>query len=200
MKTTLIFIRHGDLEGERKDILHTPDDQVSLSEKGRAQMLETAEVLKLYGPGVLIASDEKRTVESAHILSESLGIEIETTNALKGRSWGEFSGKTWEEVGKQLGSLSLDERYVFVPPGGESWKEFEGRLSEEVGRIARKYEGKTVAIVAHGSAVRVLLPVLFGVTKEESLKMYPDYASISVVMFEDGVFDPGIFNSTKHLV
>jgi broad specificity phosphatase PhoE len=199
MKTKLIFVRHGDLVGERKDILHTPDDQVSLSELGIKQMEDISEILKSYRPEAIFSSFEKRTVDSSRIIAQKLSIDTRQIKELRGRDWGEFAGKTWEEVGKHLAGLSLDERYEFVPPGGESWRQFEGRQVEAITSLAEQNIGKTLVFVSHGSSIRVLLPPIFHISKEESLKLYPDYGTLSIADFEDGKFEPVIFNESSKI-
>jgi broad specificity phosphatase PhoE len=200
MKTKLIFVRHGDLVGERKNVLHSPHDPVSLSEPGIKQMENIAELLREYSPSEVASSLEKRTIGSAQIIGGKLDISPMCTNGLQGRNWGDWAGKTWEEVSKTLATLTLDERYLFIPPNGESWQQFESRILEAITFIANQHSSKTIVIVSHGSTIRVLLPKVFDISVEESLKLYPDYGTLSISDFEDGQFSPIIFNGGSNIL
>jgi len=199
MKTTLIFVRHGDLEGEHISILHKVDDRVELSTEGKIHMQKAAEALQAYHPDALYTSGAVRTEESAQIISKALGLPIQELENFHGREWGDLAGKSWSEVGTMLSDFDIEQRFTYIPPGGESWQQFEARLVNVINDLAQKNQGKTVAVVAHGSALRGLLPPLWNYSHQESTKLYPEYASLSIVEAEDGIFNPLVFNATDHL-
>lgn len=180
----IVFVRHGELEGENSSVLHGAADPVSLSEKGGNTMLSASSVLKSMGIGMIVSSPEVRTKESAEIIARELSLPVRYMDELQGRKWGEFAGKSWDEVSKILGAKTLAERYTFVPPQGESWEQFERRILKVVNAIVTDSAGKNVCIISHGSVIRVLLPKIFGIAVEESLKMYPEYGSIRSVEYD----------------
>lgn len=184
MKTTLHFLRHGALEGERTSVLHGPNDPVTLSTLGTAQIAEAASILLHLGTGVIFSSGESRTKESAELLRETVQVPIHLNDELRGREWGAWAGKEWEEVHATLADKSLEERYLFRPPGGESWKEFEERVLAALDVIVPQHAGQAICIVSHGSVIRVLLPKVFGMSIEDSLTQYPAYASIWSVEYD----------------
>ncbi|MDO8742592.1 MAG: histidine phosphatase family protein [bacterium] len=189
----IIFIRHGELEGENSSVLHDVNDPVSLSEKGRSTIIALCSVLKKEEIGLIVSSPEIRTKESAEIISQELSIPTQYLEGLQGRKWGDFAGKTWDEVGKILGNKSTEERYEFVPPSGESWKQFESRMLTALRVISQSHQ-KNICIVSHGSSVRVLLQKIFAIPVEESLKLYPEYGSMSVVEYDGQNYTNPFFN------
>ncbi|MEK7094298.1 MAG: histidine phosphatase family protein, partial [Patescibacteria group bacterium] len=62
--------------------------------------------------------------------------------------------------------------------------------------IAEDSAGKNVCIVSHGSVIRVLLPKIFGISVEESLKMYPEYGSLSLVEYDGQNYTNPLFNQS----
>jgi broad specificity phosphatase PhoE len=96
--------------------------------------------------------------------------------------------------------MSFYERYNFVPPRGESWKEAETRLIKTFNKLISENEGKTFILVTHGGAIRILMPILLGVEKEESYKYDPDNSSISIFDYQNGKFSKIVYNDTSHLI
>lgn len=190
----IVFVRHGELTGENSSILHGTDDSVSLSEQGRETMVSLGLVLKKMKMGMIISSPEIRTKESAEIIAQGLSLPVEYMDELQGRKWGNFAGKSWDEVSGILGAMTLEERYTFVPPQGESWEQFEWRMLRVVHKITQNFAGKNVCIVSHGSSIRVLFPKIFDVSIEESLKLYPEYGSISMVEYDGQNYMNPVFN------
>ena len=190
----IVFVRHGELEGENASVLHDVDDLVSLSEKGRNTMVSASTALKSMEIGTIVSSLEIRTRESAEIIARELSLSVRYTDELQGRKWGDFAGKSWYEVSKFLSAKTLEERYKFIPLQGESWEQFELRILKVVEAIAKDTTGKNVCIISHGSVIRVLLPKIFGVPVEESLKMYPEYGSIRSVEYNGQNYtNPSVF-------
>jgi broad specificity phosphatase PhoE len=198
MITRFIFVRHGELDGENSTVLHGPRDKVSLSEKGRNTMERACSMLQ--GVDVIFSSNEIRTKQSAEILSKVISKPIHYLDTLEGRIWGDFAGQTWKSVSSVLDGKSFEERYQFVPPNGESWKQFEERILTSLKIIGNKFEGKTICIISHGSSIRVLLPKVFNIPIAKSLKLYPDYGSISSVEFDGQNYKNPLFNRTNDLI
>lgn len=55
----------------------------------------------------------------------------------------------------------------FSPPGGETPEQVRQRITGEFWRIAKENEGKTIAIVSHGMALRILMGALEGLSFEQ---------------------------------
>lgn len=195
----LILIRHGETNKNVSNSLHASGDPETLNGKGTEQIELTADKLTTYSPSKVYSSKERRALESAKILSDSLKIPFEEIEGMEERNWGVFTGKPWEEVKKVLDPMTLDERFTYVPQGGESWKTFETRLIGAIKKITIENQGKTVIVVTHGGAIRALMPFLLGVPKEESFKYDPDNASLTIFDFDEGGFKKVAVNDTSHL-
>ena len=76
--TTLYLVRHGEVDNPQ-GIIYGRLPGFGLSDRGREQIARAAEILRANGPPtVLYASPLQRAQESAAILSEQLGIAMET--------------------------------------------------------------------------------------------------------------------------
>ncbi|HSX39664.1 MAG TPA: histidine phosphatase family protein [Candidatus Saccharimonadales bacterium] len=198
-KTTLILIRHGETPANIINVLHKVNDQDQLTELGIKQMSETAKKLKESEVNALYSSNEIRAKQSADILGNHLNIDVQSSNDLKERNWGSFSGRPWLEVKEILEQLPLEERYNFTPPNGESWQSFEARLVPAINEIVNNNLDKKVVVVTHGGSIRALMPYLLNIPKEESFKYYPRNASVSIFEFEEAKINPLMIDDISHL-
>jgi len=196
----LILVRHGETNKNVKNNLHTFDDSESINKTGIKQIKATADRLSSFLPSLVFSSKEKRALESAKIISDTLNIPVEEIAGMQERNWGIFTGKSWKEVEKVLGSMTLEERYNYLPQGGESWKIFETRLVNVIKKITKNHKDDTIVIVTHGGAIRALMPFLLGVQKEESFKYDFDNASLTIFNFNEGTFIKEMINDITHLM
>ena len=198
--TTLILVRHGETEVNKEGLMHKDADSAKLTKLGREQIKRTAKELKIQGVDKLFSSKEERAVESAKIISEILGIACEELDNLEERKWGELEGKSWGEISEVLVKMTLEERYTFVPGGGESWKDCLERLLNAINRVVERNMGSNLAIITHGSVIRMLIPSLLNEPKETSFNYDPPNASISVFEYDkSGGFSKVKLLDTSHL-
>jgi broad specificity phosphatase PhoE len=192
---TIILFRHGETNKNSCGNIHGMGDEERLNKAGIEQIKKAAEEMRKLVPHKIYSSKEVRAVQSAELISETLDIPWEIADGVEERNWGSLSGKSVSEVQLLLNSLSLEDRYLFTPPEGESWQKFEKRLIEAVHALMEKNIEKTIVVVTHGGAIRVLMPHLLGMPKEESFKHDPDNASSTIFRREQGIFYPVGVNS-----
>ncbi len=199
--TRLILVRHGETETNVKGKIHKYSDSEQLTDNGIAQIEKTSKALRKYNPFAVYCSKEKRAIESARIISERLKAPLFEVDGLEERNWGDYAGMSFQETKEKAGmdKMSFEERYTFHPPNGESWKETEERLLKALDGILSKNKDKNVVLVTHGGSIRIYMPTLLEVNKEESYKYDPDNASISVFDYENGKFSKVVYNETSHL-
>jgi alpha-ribazole phosphatase len=199
--TELILVRHGETETNVQGKIHKFSDTETLTPEGIEQIEKTSEALRKLKAVSIYCSKEKRAIQSARIVSRNLNIPLTKIDGLEERNWGDFAGLSFQEIKQKAGmdNMSFLERYTFHPPHGESWKETEERLLETLNKILSQNEGKTIILVTHGGSIRIYMPTLLDVNKEESYKYDPDNASISVFDYKDGKFTKIVYNDTSHL-
>lgn len=200
--TKLILIRHGETETNVQGKIHKYSDSEQLTTNGIAQIEKTSEALKKDNPTAVYCSKENRAIESAKIISKKLNIPLFETDGLEERNWGDYARLSFQEIKQKAGmdNMSFEERYTFRPPNGESWKETEERLLKTLNKILAENEGKNIILVTHGGSIRIYMPTLLGVNKEESYKYDPDSASISIFDYKNGKFLKELYNDTSHLL
>ncbi len=199
--TRLILIRHGETQTNVIGKIHKYFDTEELTQSGVKQIENTAKAIKKENVNLIFCSQEKRAIRSAQIVSNKLNVPFVKVSGLEERNWGDYAGLSFQEIKTKAGmdNMNLDERYNFIPPNGESWKETETRLLKSLNKLISENEGKTIVLITHGGSIRILIPHLLGVGREESFKYDPDNASISIFDYINGKFTKVKYNDTSHL-
>jgi broad specificity phosphatase PhoE len=126
---------------------------VELSEKGIQQSKDLREQTKDKAFDVVFCSDLKRAHDSAHITWEGIFPIVEDSR-LRECNYGDYNGKSSDEV------EPMQEKSMYEPfPNGESYEMVKDRISAFLKDLKEKYDGKSVAIVAH-KAPQLALDVL----------------------------------------
>jgi probable phosphoglycerate mutase len=158
----IVLWRHGRTEWNdaRRFQGHT---DVALDDVGRAQAAKAAEQLALLQPQVILASDLSRASDTAATLAALVGVEVQTTTALRETHGGEWEGRFADE-------LASDPLYVQwlaggdVPAGGAETRSQVGERAilpvEQA--VAELDAGGVAVVVSHGGTIRALIGGLTG--------------------------------------
>ena len=126
--------------------------QGELNENGIRQALEVSEAWKDRPIDVVIASDLKRSIDTARIIAEPHGLEVVTTPLLRERDWGGFTGR-------------------FIPDlKNEVWPDDIETL-EFIAYVKKTFPGKKVLAVGHGIINKAVQAVYYGKTMSEIQRM-----------------------------
>lgn len=193
----VLFIRHGQTIINVDGKIHKVNDDAGLTDLGKKQAEILAEVCKKQEVEAVYSSPEIRAMETARIIGEKLGVQPFIETGLAERSWGDWSDQTWKEIQQRLETMSIEERFSFIPPQGESWEEMEERLMEALNKIVGQ-SYKVVAIITHSGAMRTLMPVLHGKPKDISFKYEFHNGSITIFNYENGKWHSVRENDMSH--
>ena len=178
--TTLHLIRHGETAWNAERRFQGQSD-VPLSDRGREQADELAELLAGRRIGAVYSSDLSRALETARPLAERLGLEVVVDTRLRERHFGWAEGRTDDEVEGRYPSAwwaNPDGRI----PGGESRRDVWSRVAGFLDELLADPPADEVAIVTHGGAIRVAT----GYLAQEDLETleHRSYANVSVTTVE----------------
>jgi probable phosphoglycerate mutase len=167
----LILVRHGESEH------HLSGDPggwslARLTDRGRAQAGLTATYLRehsLFAPSAIIASDLPRASETASIIAAVLGLQVETTSALRELNNGIAAGLTKQEaerVRQPLSEPALD----WVPyPEGESWRAMFARISAFLATL-RDAGRDRLLLVSHANAMICMINWFLHLDSDDHLR------------------------------
>ena len=151
-RSRIIMVRHGETKWNAEMRIQGHKDS-PLTEVGLRQAEAVAARLSREKLDAIYASDLGRVRQTVEPLIKATGLTPKYDEALRERNYGEFEGKTLEELEVefpgQFGKLRTGNPHG-VPPGGESLAQFHSRIAAALEQIAQEAAGKTVAVMVHG--------------------------------------------------
>ena len=101
----------------------------------------------------------QRTRETAAVVANELGLDVDLEAGLAEASFGEWDGFTFAEIMERwpnelsdwLGSTAV------APPGGEPFDEVYERVTAAADRLLEAYAGKTIVAVSHVTPIKMMV-------------------------------------------
>lgn len=165
MGPTLYFLRHGETQASQAGGYCGLMD-VDLTHEGRQMAEDFAAAYKSLPWVAVFCSPLRRSMDSARPLCEALGLEMQVRDGLREIAYGQWEGKTPEEV-----SSRFHDEYVSwladpgwnAPSGGERGVDIARRSSVVLDEIDRTHSSGPVLIVSHKATTRIMLCSLLGI-------------------------------------
>lgn len=134
----LFLVRHGETIDNAQQVMQG-QMQGQLNETGFEQARELAARLRDTHFDAIVASDLRRSIQTAEIIAETLGLTIVTTPLLRERDWGDFTGK-------YIPSL----KGAAWPDNVETLDHLLDRARQFLDFVLTNYPDQTVVAVGHG--------------------------------------------------
>lgn len=185
---TVYFVRHGETRFNQEKRLQGWRDS-PLSETGRKQAHTVAQLLKPLGLFRAWVSPLGRVQETAEIVQQELNLSLETLDALREVSFGDFEGYTLTEIAQRypgLWELRQANKWSYRPPGGESNQEAVPRAAEVADRIDQSPDSEPILIIAHFAINRLILAVLTGLPPDETMNLNVPHEVVYRAQKSDG--------------
>ena len=157
--TTLYLVRHGETVDNVNQIMQG-QTQGQLTEKGIRQAEEVRDSMASETFTAIIASDLKRSVDTARIIAEPHFLEVVQTPLLRERDWGGFTGRYIPELKGEV-----------WPDDIETLENLLSRAGEFIAYVKKTYPGKKVLAVGHGIINKAIQAVYYGKQMSEVQKM-----------------------------
>jgi probable phosphoglycerate mutase len=198
------LVRHGEtpLTPFRKFSGIGPLDP-ALTEKGRSEALLVAAEMKKIAPDILIASPLQRTNETAQIIAEAIGSEIEFDSIWRECNFGVWDGMSIDEVKEQYPKeyAMWVSTSSYAPPGGESYDEAMARAVHGLLSISAEYPEKKVCVVTHNGMIKTALAAAIKAEPSAIFNLDVSPCSISSISIwpSDGLMAIRSANERGHL-
>jgi broad specificity phosphatase PhoE len=154
--TRAFVARHGETEWNHEGRWQGHSGP-GLNDTGRAQAALLADRLADLGVDVVYTSDLPRTLETATVVAQRLGLAIEPDPEFREVDVGEWAGLTRHAVAERD-----PEGYARWEAGGAGWsggetyQDMHRRVVAAYERVCALHPDATVLIVAHGGTIRAL--------------------------------------------
>lgn len=180
--TTIDLIRHGEPLGGNRFRGNIDDP---LSELGKKQM--DAALGGECHWDLVVTSPMKRCCEYARNLAEKYGVELQVFNEFSEISFGEWEGKTENEIeSADSGSVKSFKQDPVnnMPPGAENFIEYQQKVIPAWNRLVAENCGKRILLVGHGGFIRVVISNVLDIPLTNIFRIEMPLASLSRVMIE----------------
>ncbi len=184
---TLWILRHGETEWNKKGLLMGQLDS-PLTELGLFQSQQKGEEFRDIPFDAIYSSDLGRAQQTAEIIKLDRDLLIQTSGALRERTYGSYQGISREKYNEifrerfdHMRQLSEQEQKKFkICQEVESDQEVIDRFITQLKEIANLFRNGNVLVVTHGGCIRTFLTEMGHVKYAEKL-------------------EPGSFANTGHL-
>jgi len=183
-QTEFIVVRHGEAVGNVEDKLNSDisNQANGLTDDGRKQIEMLAETLKQEKIAAIVASDFKRTKETAEIFGKALNLDVKLDERLREVGVGEWEGKKDSDLA-DFRLNNFDAWHEGNPHGIESFVSLKKRVFESLEEITAKYPGQKVLIVTHGDPARIAEGFRTKMSDREIFDMYAPKVGATVRVF-----------------
>ena len=159
MKTILYLARHGETVDNANQIMQG-QTQGELNENGISQAEEVSREWASRPLDAIIASDLKRSIDTARIIAEPHHLEVITTSLLRERDWGSFTGRYIPELKDEV-----------WPDDIETLENLLSRAGEFIAYVKETFPGKKVLAVGHGIINKAVQAVYYNKSMREIQRM-----------------------------
>ncbi|MEA3355197.1 MAG: histidine phosphatase family protein [Patescibacteria group bacterium] len=190
---TIYLVRHGQTDWNLKKKMQGHKD-IPLNKNGIKQAQQAAKRLAKIKFDEAFSSDLSRAKQTAEIIALEHKLTIQTSKALRERSFGDFQGKTGVQYRQALKttldkyeSLTDKEKLKFkMPYKIENWEKVMVRFISFLRKIAISYPQKTVLVASHGGLIRHFL-IKLGFAENNQLPWGSVENLATIKLLSDGV-------------
>jgi probable phosphoglycerate mutase len=163
--TRIIAVRHGETAWNVDARIQGQLD-IGLNENGRSQAQKVGKALATEPITAIYSSDLSRAQATAEPIAEAAGVPVIPHTGLRERSFGQFEGKTFDEIHQTWPEQAQNWRKRIPdwspPEGGESLLQLRERVRRTVEELAARHPGEQIVVVAHGGVLDALYRVATG--------------------------------------
>ncbi len=200
--TTIILTRHGHVAG-----INPPRFRgqcpLSLTEQGLHEAAMTAErIATTWRPAAVRTSPLERCMVTGGKIARACGLEATSTDGLLDLHYGDWQGRTHDEISAQwphLYSLWRTSPHLVRFPAGESLQDIVLRSADVFRSTIEEFPDDTVVLVGHDSVNRALLLQLLDQPLSAYWKLAQDPCCINVIEYDSDTARIVAINDTGHI-
>ena len=159
----LYFVRHGESEANTRHIISNRESPLALTALGRGQAEALAKSLGGIPVSAIFCSPVFRARQTADIVSASLGIPYQVTEALREYDCGiledQSDEESWRLHRQFFEDWTLRQLYMNKPEGGECFQDIQYRFLPFIASL-ENHGDEHILLIGHGGLFHLMLPVL----------------------------------------
>ena len=181
----MILMRHGQADNNVNRILVGRHIESHLTEYGKHQVLDTAKYLGEISIDKVLVSPVVRTIETAEIVCEYLGLDYQIDERLYEIELGRLVGMNYEEIISKYGNLFLEfyteNEAALTPYGVESFASIKRRIKNILDEMAETYSDRNVLMISHLDPIKAAIAIILDLKPESLYKWQIRNASLTIL-------------------
>ena len=183
----LLLVRHGETDRSARGLCYGKLD-IALSQTGREQASQTAQLIKPFKPSVIYSSPRLRAIDTAAAVGHACQLDAIVEQRLAELDFGDFEGLSYPEVEHRYPVLY--KQWMKHPtkvcfPNGESYDQMSVRVIESISQLKMKHKGQAIVTVAHGGVNRIVLAKVLMLKPEFAFRLDQSYGAVSCIDYYD---------------
>ncbi|NLM83359.1 MAG: GNAT family N-acetyltransferase [Clostridiales bacterium] len=201
--TTIYIIRHAEAEGNLYRRIHGQYNSL-VTPRGKEQIKRLAARFSDIPVDAVYSSDLHRAMETAAAVAGPKNLPVIPVPGLREVAMGVWEDLTWGDVERN----EPDQLYAFnndparwTVEGAERFDALVARVTDAIRGIARQNDGKTVAVVTHGMALRAFAAGVMGIAPHEISRVpHADNTSVSLLKVDgEGNMEFEYYGDSAHI-
>lgn len=177
----ILWVRHGETEWNRERRI-MGREEIGLNETGCRQSRFLKDSLNHVPLDAIFSSPILRARETAEILAQERDLDVIYDERIWEIDYGEWVGKTFEEVRKIPGYVPYFQRLdTPVAPGGETLNQVRDRVMAFLDDLKAGGQNKTVLVVSHADTIKCLLMEILQIPFTNIWRFRIDNVSVSLL-------------------
>ena len=181
----MILMRHGQADNNVNRILVGRHIESHLTEYGKHQVLDTAKYLGEISIDKVLVSPVVRTIETAEIVCEYLGLDYQIDERLYEIELGRLVGMNYEEIISKYGNLFLEfyteNEAALTPYGVESFASIKQRIKNILDEMAETYSDRNVLMISHLDPIKAAIAIILDLKPASLYKWQIRNASLTIL-------------------
>jgi len=200
--TNIYLARHGETEYNRCNQIQGRGIDASLNETGQRQAKAIASHLQDVEFHRVFSSSLKRSRETAEIVADRFGLQVESHADLDEMNFGILEGRPIAEIEHDLEVLHQQwksGKIDHASENGESPSSVLERANGKVESIIEEHPNTNLLFVLHGRLLRILLSHWLQYGLAGMHRVPHSNGALYHIRWDGKVFDPVYLNKTEHL-
>jgi probable phosphoglycerate mutase len=153
---------------------------------------DTAKYLKEISVDKVLVSPVVRTVETAEIVCEYLGVSYEIDERLYEIELGKLVGMNYEDIILKYGNLFLqfytENDAALTNYGVESFSSIKQRIKNILDEITERYTNKNVLMISHLDPIKAAIAILLDLKPNSLYRWHIRNASLTILKNDERVY------------
>lgn len=193
----MIFMRHAQAENNVKKILAGRTEGVPLTDIGRSQAAQAAELFRRFDVSAVYSSPVMRAHETAKIVAGHNSLEVIVDDRLTELEMGDFTGLRYDDVLSDHGDVFLkfyqgDD--AVARNAVETFEHVKSRVAGMVQHALHEHPDQNVALVTHMDPIKAMLSIVIDPSPHALFNLVIANASMNIFGYDGSTFSLSAMN------